>query len=239
MVNAQQIPWTRLAVEAAAIVVSILLAFAIDAWWSDRVARQQEVQALVRLREDFNETARLFEVARAGHLRQQAGVDAMFSLIPAAGDPPNSYQIPDSVLWGMYGTERFMPPLGAVSSLINSGEIRLIGNETLRFGLTSWLEVVAVLNKTEDEERHVYEQFQLPQMFRYVPFVSVGFRLEIDGYNSRSPSEGDYRALLTSLPFENVIEWRVAKKTEILSQYEDVSDKLEVILHLLNRELGD
>jgi len=239
MANAQKIPWARLAVEATAIVVSILLAFAIDAWWGDRGEQQQEVQALVRVREDFNETARLLEVERAIHLRQQAGVDAMFRLIPAAGDPPNSYQIPDSVLWGMYGTARFMPPRGAVSSLINSGEIRLIGNEELRSELTSWLEAVDVLNKNEDEERHVYEQFQLPQLFQFVPFVSVGFRLEIDGYNSRSPSEGDYRALLTSLPFENVIEWRAAKKTEILSQYEDVSDKLEVILHLPDRELRD
>jgi len=131
MANAQKIPWARLAVEAAAIVVSILLAFAIDAWWGDRAERQQEVQALVRLRGDFNETARVLEVARARHLHQQAGLDAMFSLIPAAGDPPNSYQIPDPVLMGMSGTERFMPPLGAVSSLINSGEIRLRGDPPL------------------------------------------------------------------------------------------------------------
>lgn len=72
-----------------------------------------------------------------------------------------------------------------------------------------------------------------------MPYVSVGFRLEIDGYDSRSPSEGDYRALLTSLPFENVIEWRVAKKMEILSDYENAGDQLQVILRLLNRELED
>lgn len=164
MANAQEIPWTRLAVEATAIVVSILLAFAIDAWWGDRIELQQEVQALIRLREDFNETARLLEVEKDIHLRQQAAVDAMFRLIPVAGDPPNSYQIPDSVLWDMYGTGRFVPPLGAVSSLINSGEIRLIRNETLRSELTSWKGVVDKLKNNEEEERNVYEQLQLPHM---------------------------------------------------------------------------
>ena len=60
-----------------------------------------------------------------------------------------------------------------------------------------------------------------------------------DDYEFSSPFEGDYRALLTSLPFENVIEWRMAKSQEILFQYEDVGDQLQEILHLLERELGD
>jgi hypothetical protein len=33
------IPWKRLTAEGAAIVVSILLAFWIDAWWDDRAER--------------------------------------------------------------------------------------------------------------------------------------------------------------------------------------------------------
>ena len=36
MSDTREIPWKRLVVEGAAIVASILLAFAIDAWWQDR-----------------------------------------------------------------------------------------------------------------------------------------------------------------------------------------------------------
>jgi hypothetical protein len=39
MSMSRDIPWKRLSVEAAAIVASILLAFAIDAWWEDRLER--------------------------------------------------------------------------------------------------------------------------------------------------------------------------------------------------------
>ena len=53
MKRSQDIPWKRLSVEAAAIVVSILLAFAIDAWWEERLERKEEAEQLVRLHAEF------------------------------------------------------------------------------------------------------------------------------------------------------------------------------------------
>jgi hypothetical protein len=43
----QDIPWKRLFVEGTAIVVSILLAFGIDAWWQDRQIRKEEHAKMV------------------------------------------------------------------------------------------------------------------------------------------------------------------------------------------------
>jgi len=37
----EKIPWKRLVLEATAIVASILLAFAIDAWWDERQDRKE------------------------------------------------------------------------------------------------------------------------------------------------------------------------------------------------------
>ena len=53
MINADKIPWKRLSVEAAAIVASILLAFAIDAWWGDRQRDEAERVVLQTLLEDL------------------------------------------------------------------------------------------------------------------------------------------------------------------------------------------
>ena len=46
-----QIPWTRVFAEGLVIVVSILLAFGIDAWWDTRVRRADEQQVLSQLAE--------------------------------------------------------------------------------------------------------------------------------------------------------------------------------------------
>ncbi len=51
MTETQNIPWRRLSIEAAAIVASILLAFAIDAWWEERGLLIEEQQVLQGLRE--------------------------------------------------------------------------------------------------------------------------------------------------------------------------------------------
>jgi hypothetical protein len=53
MTETQKINWKRLSVEAAAIVGSILLAFAIDAWWQDREERGEEQVLLEALHAEF------------------------------------------------------------------------------------------------------------------------------------------------------------------------------------------
>ena len=48
-----KIPWPRIAVEGIAIVASILLAFAIDAWWADKQRQEAEQVVLQTLLNDF------------------------------------------------------------------------------------------------------------------------------------------------------------------------------------------
>lgn len=230
--------WLRMLAEIAAIVAGILIALAADAAWDEHIDRLDERQALVRLHDEFVRSAEGLEETRAFHEGEQAALEGLFELIRSAGSPPGSYQIPDSLLWQAYGTSMWTPPRGAVSSLVSSGQIRLIRSDSLRAEITSWLDVVADLNTDEEAERRHYEQFQLPLTHEYVPFVSVGFRLGVTGYDSPSRSTGDYRALLNDLRYENTIEWRVDKKRQILDVYEEVSARLQLIIRLLERELG-
>jgi hypothetical protein len=53
MADPKSIQWIRLSVEASAIVASILLAFAIDAWWAEQQDRRAENEVLNRLHEEF------------------------------------------------------------------------------------------------------------------------------------------------------------------------------------------
>jgi len=57
--NNQAIPWARLSAEAAAIVLSILVAFAIDAWWDRSQEERQLVATLETLEAEFAEHLRL------------------------------------------------------------------------------------------------------------------------------------------------------------------------------------
>lgn len=54
MKKTQEIPWKRISAEGFAIVVSILLAFGIDAWWDERRERAEEQVLLTRLAAEFS-----------------------------------------------------------------------------------------------------------------------------------------------------------------------------------------
>ena len=56
MTESQVVPWKRIAVQATAIVISILLAFAIDAWWAESLERELEHRTLEALRSDLEAT---------------------------------------------------------------------------------------------------------------------------------------------------------------------------------------
>jgi len=68
MADAQNIAWKRTAVEAAAIVASILLAFAIDAGWEEYVEDQREREVLIALLHDFKTTKANIDSWRKFHL---------------------------------------------------------------------------------------------------------------------------------------------------------------------------
>ena len=67
----REIPWTTLFIEGVAIVVSILLAFAIDAWWDQRKGRAEE-----RLRHEHDAEA-VSALGRAHARLNAAGAEAL------------------------------------------------------------------------------------------------------------------------------------------------------------------
>ena len=61
MPSAQNISWLRLSTEAAAIILSILVAFMIDAWWDDVQQRKHLETVLASLEAGFTENIVLID----------------------------------------------------------------------------------------------------------------------------------------------------------------------------------
>ena len=83
MNTAAKIPWPRIVVEGVAIVASILLAFAIDAWWDDRQREETEQVVLRTLLNDFQEKQILLSDMRKF---SQAIVESVETLLMAASN---------------------------------------------------------------------------------------------------------------------------------------------------------
>ena len=137
MSEPRSIAWKSIAVEAAAIVLSILLAFAIDAWWAEKKEGDVEYVAIQALRSDFIASReqmavvlRSLERSRTQFARFQSATPAEFAEI----DPDAIRRI----LTGLVKNHTFDPVTATLDALVNDGRLGLISDPQLLRQLSNW-----------------------------------------------------------------------------------------------------
>lgn len=132
-----RIPWKTVAVEAVAVVLSILLAFAIDAWWAEKKESEVETFALLALREDFvasgDQLATVLlslETARADFARFRSSTTA--ELVESDLDTNRHF------LTALVKNHTFDPITTTLDALANDGRLGLISDAGLLSKLSSW-----------------------------------------------------------------------------------------------------
>lgn len=137
MSEPRSIPWKSIAVEAAAIVVSILLAFAIDAWWTEKKESDVEHVALQALRSDFissREQMRVvlltLEQARENFARFQSATPAELAEIDPDAIRP--------IISALFKNHTFDPVTATLDALANDGRLGLISDAQLLRHLSRW-----------------------------------------------------------------------------------------------------
>jgi hypothetical protein len=126
----QPIPWKRLAAEGAAIVLSILLAFGIEAGWSQRQDRTEERELLTALRA---ETLLNQQILRQTAQRVEGGRGALTAFVrsTAMSDLMND-SLSKAVVIAFGRSYASGLVLGALDATINSGKLGLIRDPELR-----------------------------------------------------------------------------------------------------------
>jgi len=137
MTDPRIIPWKQIAIEAAAIVVSILLAFAIDAWWAEKKERDIEHEALQALRSDFIASREQMAVV----LRGLEGARTNFARFQSATPAELTEIDPDAIrpiLTGLVKNHTFDPVAATLNALANDGRLGLISDPQLLGHLSKW-----------------------------------------------------------------------------------------------------
>lgn len=137
MTETQNIPWRRLSIEAAAIVGSILLAFAIDAWWEERGLRIEEQQVLQGLREEFLSVRNVLSEHLSKHLQDLQTLED-FLVAAEDGNDKEAGPIVDAAVLVLLSPMTSDLGSGTLAALLSSGRIEILTNRTLRAELASW-----------------------------------------------------------------------------------------------------
>ena len=214
MASESEVPWKRITVEAAAIVGSILLAFAIDAWWEDRNEAELERRLLTALLVEFEQNGELLRQARTVYEQRYMEALRILEYLEKGAIRRDHAELEESYR-GLLITETLHLELGAHDGLLGSGELSLIRGEELRNRLAAWPSYV----KEWSEEQDMVFKFVRNEL---VPYLSDSVRIRNiansfapfpDGESPPLVPAGSYDAasvvdVSTSVEFENLVYQR-------------------------------
>lgn len=242
--NTSDVPlkaWMRVVAEAAAIVLSILLAFWIDASWDRRGNRIEAFEVLVGLQREFaGYGERLTREVSIGE-----GLDPIFTMVLASGPPDFAVPPPpdtiDRVLFwtGVSGTVDAEG--GTLAALLTSGRLELIENPELRERLAAW---PSVMQDIRDNELLI-RQYGLAVSSTLVDHRISWSRAWAAGGRSwpvRLPDdvqvEEGYAELLRDPAFANVLAWRYGMLRNSWGEYRSAAAQAASIQTLVEAELA-
>jgi len=141
--------WRRTAAEGAAIIISILLAFWIDAWWEDRQQTQSDIAHLQGVLKEFQFHKVLLAEAMESHRTTVDTGYELFALLEAEQSPEQRTRIVEAINL-MLNFYRINAPFGSLQTAISSGAIARMTDVGLASEIASWPTTIDDLLEEQD-----------------------------------------------------------------------------------------
>lgn len=246
MQQSESMSWKRNSVEAIVIVVSILLAFSIDAWWDNRqesIDEQVVLEALLADLQDKREGLPL-DLQYNGAI-----LDATLTLLKEGGREHSELSgaeldnLIETTWWWNPSSDWDSPPIQALFA----GDIRLIKNQQL-------VQKISELQVSMSKIQDFYRRDEYVHQAIYTPFLSENAYMpqlinagtvpgfpddphpypDIDNSISR-----DHTALLRNEQFHNMLVAKMDTIDSIIRYgYAGVDEQIDTIIEMLESELS-
>lgn len=154
-----------LLVQGVAVVLSILLAFAIDAWWDAHKERQRQQELLLELREEFESNRPGLESRVTLARRMLEGTGRFLELLDTPS-PAQVVAVPHAEVFAVLGGPTYEPVMNALDAAIASGEIANVADDRLRAELATWRRLLKDANEDELEVRRITNEHIVPLLSR-------------------------------------------------------------------------
>jgi len=237
----RDIPWPRILAEGVAIVVSILLAFGIEAWWSDRQIRQVVQENLIAVREELDVNLTVIE-------RELIYRRAVISSIEKLNSPNidqsavNTIEV-DNLLGDLTWIGKSEFSMGALGSILQSGVYTEIENGELQrilASLPAFYENVAEFELRDTEST-------LGQLFGYMN-ANGSFNQIINTAGSGRPGTGelksdihfrvieqrDHSQFLQTDEFLGLLTMEWANHSDVVYNMQRLKSKLDKAIELID-----
>ncbi len=233
MPNARDIPWRRLIAESSAIVISILLAFSIDAWWTERqekVREERQIQALIAEFEG-NRSILDFDLNRLRDIT--SNLEKLINELSSVSEG-NDVAVSGRYFWSVRQGGIVDPSTGVLDATISSGGLGLLQNEQLRWDLSEWS---AKLDEVQTDQQTL-RNFIGSELIPY-----LGTLGDFSGLVLARPNENngpdDLRTVQSTGRLRTSVAYKLLMARVALSKLEILVTKTESIIDQLKQSQTD
>lgn len=169
--NGLRLNWTRLLLEGSAIVISILLAFSIDAWWDTHQDRQEEQRILVGLKKELESNLDRIEVELSYRNAVVASIQTLFDAANgkvALEQDQADRLIGDVTWWTNVDYSR-----GVVDGLVKGGRLSIIENTALRDAISALPNRYDVIRESERNDQTTTNAVVVPYLNRNASLTQI------------------------------------------------------------------
>jgi hypothetical protein len=188
-----------LLLEGAAVVASILLAFAIDTWWQDHQDRETERGLLRTIKTELGQNVSAIERELLYREAARRSIARLFKA--ASGEVDLSSEEIDKLLSDLtwWGKATFVT--GALNSLLQSGNLSLIENEALARQLAGLPDRYDAMGRIELQDYETFRNIMMPFMYENVNIPQIAIHLKArPGLNEKPSYTVDYHV---SRPYDH------------------------------------
>ena len=232
MNETQKIPWKRVSVEAAAIVASILLAFAIEAWWDSKQQAALERELLGQLQSELTANAVILAEQRRLHVQTHQALQRLSSL--SAPNTSLEETNEDQVIADLFEVQDWWTidlQMGVLTSLLSSGNLGIIQSNALRNSIAVFPSIVKDFIDEENTGKEFARNSVIPYLIEHSNLRAIQHHGDADA----DTFSIDIEELLRERVFDNLLSERLVQVESIF----DSSERLESHIDQLSSQIGE
>lgn len=235
MTDRDRRPRTRaLLAEAVVVVLSILIAFALDAAWDNRELGRELDQDLASVAAEIRANIEVagFHIALANRVADASG--ELLRALRAAPDGED-VAVVDTLVWWQTMTPTYEPSLGAIDAVAASGRMSAIEDRELSRRLASLRSSIEDAVEEEYEAQTYFEAIQAPRVFAHLDFSDLHYITDqFVGAAMTEPLESRQSVAYPNSPeIRSAIEYRRYLYLEAVASLRDIVQELEGIQSML------
>lgn len=222
--------------EIVLVMIGILLALQVNTWNNNRVLQKDELKIMKSLHQEFSENLVKFDNAYSVHLKRKNGIETIMAINPQE-------LIADSlrvlILKVSGNNYTFDPYQGIYNSVINSGKIEIISNNSLKERISKIQDLISDYKEEEIGSR----SFTIQNLHKHMLSVTVNDNFNF-GQQNYSPTKEEelrlkkkYIKLIKSDEYESILIVLRAWMRDIFIEGPVLREEMVSIISLLETEI--